>query len=239
MKEIPLTKGYFAQVSDEDFDELSKFVWRAVITKNGRVYAQRRTGGNGPRIFMHRQILGLSGSNPIVDHADNCGINNQRENIRIATRSQNAMNCRVYENSTTGFKGVSFFQKHGKYRAYIQKDKKFFALGMSECPKTCARTYNKAAKELHGEFACLNEVEDGPLCSPCVVQKNSKTGFRGVTFRRGRWSAKVAYNKAVFDLGSFLDPELAARAYDAKASELYGDKAKLNFPNDARISSPQ
>ena len=33
------------------------------------------------------------------------------------------------------------------------------------------------------------------------------------------------------DLG--IAPEEAARAYDAKARELYGDKARLNFPHES------
>lgn len=54
-------------------------------------------------------------------------------------------------------------------------------------------------------------------------------GFKGVSRRQGRWLARAGRN-GQFYLGHFGTPEEAARAYDAKARELYGAFARLNFP---------
>jgi len=64
---------------------------------------------------------------------------------------------------------------------------------------------------------------------------NKKWGnkFKGVhrhSGKNGRWRAVIKANKVMYDLGSFATSEEAARAYDAKARELHGEFAVLNFP---------
>lgn len=60
---------------------------------------------------------------------------------------------------------------------------------------------------------------------------NNKTGFRGVRWHRGqqRYVAQIGFDGKTFHIGSFFSPEDAARAYDDKARELFGDLARLNY----------
>lgn len=58
----------------------------------------------------------------------------------------------------------------------------------------------------------------------------SSSRFIGVSQRGGRWEAKIMSNGVRYDLGHFNSEESAARAYDAKAIELRGEFARLNFP---------
>lgn len=55
--------------------------------------------------------------------------------------------------------------------------------------------------------------------------------YVGVSLKRGerRWRASIGKH---IHLGYFDTEEEAARAYDTKARELYGDAARLNFPDD-------
>lgn len=61
---------------------------------------------------------------------------------------------------------------------------------------------------------------------------SSSSSFRGVTRVDGKWHAQMGYNRKTLNLGRYETEEEAARAYDAKARELHGDKARLNFPDD-------
>ena len=162
MKEIPLTKGLFALVDDEDFEELSKYKWSA--TKIGNTFYALRCSNwdyetkKSTFVYMHRQILGLTDRNIFTDHEDRNGLNNQRNNIRIATRSQNLSNVRSGKGSTSKYLGVSFMKRDSVWVAQISKNRKFIWLGRHKTEEEAALAYNKAAKELHGEFANLNQV---------------------------------------------------------------------------------
>ena len=70
---------------------------------------------------------------------------------------------------------------------------------------------------------------DSEYKAPVLTTRNT-SGFRGVCFKRGVWVARVNFNKKEISLGKFSDPAEAAKAYDAKALELFGDLARLNFP---------
>lgn len=62
-----------------------------------------------------------------------------------------------------------------------------------------------------------------------------RVGYRGVAISRSRcnpYRAYVAPGKKQIHLGLFPTAEAAGRAYDAKAQEIYGEFAYLNFPED-------
>lgn len=64
------------------------------------------------------------------------------------------------------------------------------------------------------------------------IQANNTSGRKGVSWDKesGKWRATIRYHGRLMSLGRFSDLDEAARAYDAKASELFGEYAVLNFP---------
>ena len=57
--------------------------------------------------------------------------------------------------------------------------------------------------------------------------------YRGVTKGiDGKFMARVTYRGTRFFLGRYDTEEEAARACDRKNTELFGDRAKLNFHGD-------
>lgn len=232
MKLIPITKGLFVQVDDADFEWLSQWKWQASSGKTN-IYAQRGIcGENGkPKtITMHRLILGLTDKNVWCDHKDGDGLNNQRENLRQCTRSENNRNHRSRSGLSSRFTGVYFNLKSRKWRANIGFLGGQKYLGSFESEDCAAAAYNFAAKNIFGEFARLNDVKPMFLevnIEKIILRSSNTSGFRGVSFCKDHcmWIAMFRGKK----IGRFNLAYEAAVAYDLKAKEEIGDKAVLNF----------
>jgi hypothetical protein len=155
MKEIPLTRGLVALVDDADFEYLSQFKWYA----DRKGYALRSAphpdgSGRNKSIQMHRDLLGLKHDDPVlVDHEDLNKANNQRYNLRIANKSQNQHNQGIRKNNTSGFKGVTWNKSFGRWHARIRVNTTRKHLGYFDTPEEAHAAYQKAAIDLHGEFA--------------------------------------------------------------------------------------
>jgi hypothetical protein len=158
MREIPLTQGQVALVDDEDYERLSAFKWQV---RRGRYtfYAQRGvtvSAGVQRTVQMHRVILDAP-RDMDVDHRDGNGLNNQRENLRLCTNTENQRNKRRYVNNTSGYKGVHWAKNVGKWWAYIHVDGAYKNLGYFTSKEDAARAYDEAAVKYYGEFAFLNK----------------------------------------------------------------------------------
>ena len=87
-----------------------------------------------------------------------------------------------------------------------------------------------------------NRKENLRICTRAQNSQNkklradSKSGYKGVYERsNGRFQAYIGnpeYPGRHISLGYHNTPEEAARAYDAKAKELHGEYAHLNFPDE-------
>lgn len=149
-KLIPLTRGFFAIVDPEDFDELSKYRWQ--FSSGG--YPQRRPSNaeGGPAIIlMHRHIMG---NDPrAVDHRNLNKLDNRKTNLRWATQGQNVQNRGIQKNNKTGYKGVSFMKSRGKFRASIHPAYKSIHLGLFATAEEAKAVYDAAAEIYFGEFS--------------------------------------------------------------------------------------
>lgn len=76
-----------------------------------------------------------------------------------------------------------------------------------------------------------------PFESACNRRRINPLGFRGISLRFGRYAVRINAKNKAYDLGTYDTPEEAARVYDAKALELHGDFAVLNFPTEIKRAS--
>ena len=86
-----------------------------------------------------------------VDHIDGDRSNNKISNLRSATNQQNCFNTKKYSNNRSGFKGVSFHKKSGKWRAQIRYQY-VIHLGYFDKVEEASAAYEKKAEELFGDF---------------------------------------------------------------------------------------
>ena len=61
-------------------------------------------------------------------------------------------------------------------------------------------------------------------------RRTKKGVFKGAHRQGNRWTVTINVNAKNVYVGSFLNEEAAARAYDEKARMLFGEYAYLNFP---------
>jgi hypothetical protein len=159
MKQIPLTKGQFALVDDEDFECLNQFKWHAIKCPT-TYYACRKDYNKETKkeksLLMHRFILGLTDLKIQGDHIDHNGLNNQRYNLRPSTGAQNARNKKAIKGTSSDYKGVYWCKAMNKWKATIKINQKSIHLGYFDDEIECAKAYDKKAIELFGEFAWLN-----------------------------------------------------------------------------------
>jgi hypothetical protein len=87
-----------------------------------------------------------------LDHANGDRADNRISNLRSATPSQNNANRRRARNNISGFKGVWFRQRTGKWQAEIRKDGKSRHLGLFPTAADAHAAYCAAAREIHGAY---------------------------------------------------------------------------------------
>lgn len=164
MKLIPLTQGKFAQVDDEDYDVLMKRKWQAHKSKRSNVWYAisniKLDVNKWKSIKMHRVIMKIDDPKILIDHKDDDGLNNQKNNLRLADKSKNSINRSKKNGFSSKYLGVRWYAPRNKWSAQIQLNNKAHHLGYFINEKEAAQAYNNAALSLHKEFARLNIIED-------------------------------------------------------------------------------
>ena len=145
-------------VDDEDYEELNAHTWN--ISKNGYVRRSVWKDGKNTGEAMHRRIMSAP-KGMDVDHIDQNRLNNQKANLRLATRSQNMANLRLKKKSTahSKYKGVSLMQNAKLKRpwiAYIKIDYKNIYIGYFDTEEDAAYAYDQFAIQLFDDYSNLN-----------------------------------------------------------------------------------
>lgn len=154
MKEIPV--GEFGQltafVDDEDFERLSQFKWS--VTDGYALRPIKKPNGKWTTIRMARDVMqaprGIE-----VDHINRNRLDNQKRNLRFATRSQNMMNVAVSPRNKLGVKGVCLSSNGRSFHAQTKFHGKKISLGHYPTLEQAAEVYRDAVRRLHGEFCTV------------------------------------------------------------------------------------
>ena len=162
-KQIPLTRGLFAIVDDEDFEWLNQWKWCATGQGSDRWRAvrgqwipeEKRTR----TVLMHRVIVSAH-PGQTVDHKNSNPLDNRRSNLRIATQEQQTLNRRSVARlgqKTSRYKGVCWDKDLSKWRVAFAG--KYVGVFVDE--ELAARRYDEVAVAHDREFARLNFPEEG------------------------------------------------------------------------------
>jgi hypothetical protein len=158
MKTISLTKGRIALVDDSDYLWLSSYRW-CYSSDGYAVNYYWDAHGTKRKRTMHRLVMAEILGHPVprelqVDHINHNRTDNRRENLRLATRSQNQAYKGLQINNTSGYKGVIWHQN--AWEARIRYEGRKLYLGRYSDPIDAALVYDGAARVLYGDFAGVN-----------------------------------------------------------------------------------
>ncbi len=159
MKKIPLSKDKHTIVDDEDYEKLSKYKWHysGGYAHRFHVFKELPLEQIRVSVSMARIIMGLYNDDKReVDHKNRNRLDNRKSNLRICNRSQNMANKLSLKGSSSKYKGVVWVKRDKIWRAGIGLNYKIYHIGYFDSEIEAAKAYDKKAKELFGEFACLN-----------------------------------------------------------------------------------
>ena len=95
-----------------------------------------------------------------VDHIDGDKANNNWENLRYATHTENSRNQKNQTNTSSVYKGVYLHKPTKKWMAYIRINKKLKNLGYHASEREAGMAYNMAAVKYFKNLAKINIFED-------------------------------------------------------------------------------
>jgi hypothetical protein len=141
---------YIAIVSEEDAD-LGAMVWNVHKTRHTH-YAQSKKYPSLHRMVLAKMLERELLPEEQVDHINGLGWDNRRENLRLATRSENSRNRRLSRQNTSGYKGVSWDKREKKWSAYLKVNKKFVYFKFFTTREAAYAAVCEVREQYHKEF---------------------------------------------------------------------------------------
>lgn len=156
---VQLTQCKFSKIDIEDGPRVGEFNWylnskdygvRNIVLPDSRQHIQ----------YLHRFI----NQTPVgfdTDHINRNPLDNTQKNLRTATRGENNGNSKRHKNSTSFYKGVSWYAPRKMWQAMIRKNGKLKHLGYFYNEIEATSVYDDAARKHFGKFANTNFNLDG------------------------------------------------------------------------------
>lgn len=98
-------------------------------------------------LYVHGQL-----PTGFIDHINGDPSDNRIANLRECSHQENLWNIGVRRSNKSGFRGVHWHTRSGKWRAQISINGKLCDIGHYSTADLASEAYETRAKELHGEF---------------------------------------------------------------------------------------
>lgn len=155
---IRLSKRIFFLIDSEDYKKVRKYSWYpAVVKKKKGSIIYVKTIFRNKHLYLHN-LLVKKPKHKFIDHINRNGLDNRKQNLRVATKLENMFNRLSGKKNKTGYIGVLKNKRAPIHPYYgrVTKNGKSYVVGYYKTAIEAAIARDKKAKELHGEFAMLN-----------------------------------------------------------------------------------
>lgn len=248
MRTIKTKTGEEILIDDDKFDIASKYIWQLKDSKRVVTYI------NGKRIALANVVFDLE-PDQIIYHTNGNPLDFRKSQIKICKMNELGHIIGNTNVKHTHFKNVYYFARSNAWAVRIIKESKIIDGGHYHSQEDAAiaadyfilnhlgekadRNFPELSYEAikdkynqlldkHGHNSSEKKARSG---QGMIRAKDKASPYVGVSKDKNKWAARIKYNKKTIHLGNFHSQEDAAKAYDKKALELYGDTAKLNFPD--------
>jgi hypothetical protein len=217
----------FALVSPEDIDNIKKIYWN----KNKNGYAQSNSG------LMHYIILGKpEKKNYIIDHIDNNRLNNTRENLRFASKSQNSQNAPKLKKTTSIYKGVHWQKNIGKWRCRSNGSGSIH-LGLFDNEIDAGKQYDTYVFLKYGPnsktngLIQYNDIKHIEIESLVCKRKDNGLPMYIMKVKTGGYKIQIKYNKKCFyDFAKTLEEaEEKLKSVQQRVNKVKDEEYKQHF----------
>ena len=222
-----------ALVSPEDYDNVNKYSW-SMWNDGGPSYAQGDV--DGKTIRMHQLIMGPPPKDGLViDHKNNNGLDNQRNNLRFSTRSGNAQNKQKKKGTSSIYIGVI---KNKKNKFIVAQGG--VELGRFDDEVEAAKHYDKYVTIKYDGICITNfdvlpeDVEGLTLDDLILTQKKLRTLPDNIVYNKkdNKYTARKSYQGITYSSGYVATLEIAIeelKTIDAKIKEIYDKFVKEHY----------
>ncbi len=208
IKRIPLRNKfreiiYYFTIDAKDYEKVSKYTWSVTVRKqvNG-LYKAVHGKVNGKDIPLSHFLCGKPKNGYVIDHIDNDGLNNIRDNLHKITHKGNSQNRKkiITDKTTSQYLGVHFKKKYKRWYAYSSD--KF--LGSFDNEIDAAIQYDKYTLIEHGEKASTNSLVQyqeivSLTINDIVPLKEERTLPKNITKpEEGKFHARIGYNNKTY-----------------------------------------
>jgi hypothetical protein len=235
-------KNKFALIDNDDFDIVRVHNW--CLHRCGPV-----TTIKNKQVALNRFVTGAKKEETILFRDGNI-LNCQKSNLRIRKKAiikiEDDLVKIFFDNGMCCFTDLKFYDKIKGYAWYLRQRKKDYYYATADVivngKRVSTLLHRMILNAQEGEFVDhknRNTLDDRE-CNLrfCTIQqncfnhrkahRNTASKYKGVTWHKGRWCARITYNRKRIHLGYFKDETAAAFAYNIRAKEIFGEFACYN-----------
>lgn len=132
----------------EDYDKIKDYCWGEHILTNGYHALEARDASTNKIVRFNWLIVGK-----YYDHINRNTLDNRKNNLRSANKSENGANSKVPKNNVSGIIGVSWMTRDRCWRAKLTKDNQIVLLKYFQNKNDAIKARLNAEMKYFKEFA--------------------------------------------------------------------------------------